>query len=357
MKEVAIIIPAYEPDERLLTLLKELDAENMGPIYIVDDGSGAKYQEIFTKAAALIKRLGGQVLTHSVNKGKGRALKTAFQYILENNKKICAVVTADSDGQHTPTCIKKISNKIQTEKASLILGVRRFDVEGIPWKSRFGNNLTEKLFTYISGVHVSDTQTGLRGIPRNYMEKLLHLKGEGFEFEMRMLLDAAEHYNIIEIPIETIYDSADNHQTHFNPLKDSLKIYRILGKKFIRYIFSSCSSSIIDLLVFSIVCMLLKQTYPVIYITIATIIARVISATYNYFVNYRFVFKSHENFTGAALKYFLLAAIQMGCSAGFITLFMTLWPTGPELLLKIIIDSTLFFVSYSIQQKSVFKKF
>ena len=102
---VGIVIPAYEPDERFLTLLRDLDAENMGPIYAVDDGSGPDYAAIFEAAAPLIEKSGGTLLRHEVNRGKGRALKTAFDYILKNEPEMLAAVTADSDGQHTLSLI------------------------------------------------------------------------------------------------------------------------------------------------------------------------------------------------------------------------------------------------------------
>lgn len=356
MNKVAIIIPAYEPDERLIKLLEILDAKNLGPVYIVDDGSGDNYQKIFEKSKNIIARLGGILLVHEKNKGKGQALKTAFAYILENEQDIMAVVTADSDGQHTCECIGKVISAIQENEECLILGVRKFDTDGIPWKSRFGNNLTEKIFKYITGVHVTDTQTGLRGIPRSYMEELLDIKGERFEFEMRMLLDAAEKRKIIEVPIKTIYDSEENHQTHFNPLKDSIRIYRILGEKFVKYILSSVSSSLLDLILFGIFCMLLKKGHPVFYVTIATVTARVFSAIYNYLINYKVVFKSKENVGTSAIKYFLLAMIQMTCSAVLITILVKLLPFGMEVMYKIIIDTALFFVSYSIQQNLIFRK-
>lgn len=352
---VGIIIPAYEPDGRLLNLLENLEMENMGPIYIVNDGSGDQYDEIFQKASVIAERSGGLVLKHQVNRGKGRALKTAFAYILEHCNDIEAAVTADSDGQHTPECIRKVMDAVYANKNCLILGVRSFDMEGIPWKSRFGNNLTEKIFQYISGVHVSDTQTGLRGISKSYMKELLDLKGERFEFEMRMLLDAANRYRIVEVPIKTVYDSEENHQTHFNPIKDSIKIYRILGEKFLKYIFSSFSSSILDLILFGILCAALKTVFPVFYAAAATIAARVVSATYNYFLNYKVVFHSNESVMLSVTKYFALAVIQMACSAVIVTLLVNVLPVVPEVIIKMVIDTMLFFVSYHIQQKYIFK--
>ena len=168
-KLVPIIIPSYEPDDRLISLLLKLDELNMGPVILVNDGSGKQYDEIFFEAENIIKRQAGVCLIHEVNRGKGRALKTAFKYVLDNFGSLCGVVTADSDGQHTPECIQKVKEKLLKNPNNLVLGVRNFSGEDIPWKSRFGNTLTEKVFAYVAGAHVSDTQTGLRGIPKQFM--------------------------------------------------------------------------------------------------------------------------------------------------------------------------------------------
>lgn len=356
MSKISVVIPAYEPDERLIELLNDLNDANIGPIYIVDDGSGSDYRKIFEQVAPIIEHSGGMLLTHEVNKGKGRALKTAFQYILEKDPETTAVVTADSDGQHTPKCIKKVIDAMRKNSDCLILGVRDFNETDIPWKSRFGNKLTEKVFKYLTGISLSDTQTGLRGIPRSYMRDLLKVKGERFEYEMRMLLDAADNIEIVTVSIETIYVSIDNHQTHFKPIKDSLRIYRILGEKFIKYLFSSLSSSILDLVIFAVGCYLLRNVCPAIYVAVSTVGARIISAVYNYIINYKVVFKSKANVGFAALKYITLAVIQMLCSALFVTLLVILFPFGKELLFKVIVDGILFFISYYVQQKIVFKK-
>lgn len=356
MNTIPIIIPSYEPDERLLTLLQNLNENRLFPVILINDGSGAKYNSIFEKAEILIKDNGGLLLSHSINQGKGRALKTAFTYVLNNIDDALGVITADSDGQHTAKSINNIKNELEAKPDSLILGVRTFNTHDIPWKSKFGNTLTERIFKYITGVHITDTQTGLRGIPREFMKTTLSLKGERFELEMRMLIEAAGTIPIVEIPIETIYDSKDNHQTHFNPIKDSFRIYRILGERFLRFLFSGVSSSILDLLLFMLGCVLLKTRYPFIYAGIATVIARIFSAVYNYAVNYLFVFKSRQNPLQAGFKYAMLAIIQMCCSAGLIVFFIKLFPLVPELILKVIIDITLFFISYKIQQSLIFKK-
>lgn len=354
MKEnMPIIIPAYEPDERLLSLLITLNKEKIGPVIIVDDGSGEGYSEVFAQAEALVKPYNGILLVHETNKGKGRALKTAFRYILENIPDSAGAVTADSDGQHTADCIKKIVKALSDNPDALILGVRSLKGKDIPWKSRIGNSITERVFAFVAGIHISDTQTGLRGIPREFMQFLLDVPGERFEFETQMLLESVKRFPIVEIPIETIYDSAENHQTHFNPITDSIKIYRILGKKFFKYFFSSVSSSVVDLILFLVFCRLLENRWGF-YIAIATILARIISAIYNYSINYLLVFKSKERISNTGIKYFVLAIVQMGLSAVLVSAGVSLLPFIPKVVVKIIIDSILFLASYYIQQKYVF---
>ena len=298
----------------------------------------------------------GIILHHEVNKGKGRALKTAFKYVLDNIPEAIGVVTADSDGQHNKKAISDVSDTLSLNKDSLVLGVRSFDGEGIPWKSVFGNKLTIKVLRYVSGVKVTDTQTGLRGIPKEFMKDLLDVRGERFEFETEMLVETAGRYPIKETPIETIYDSRENHQTHFNPLTDSIKIYKVLGRRFLKFIISSLSSSVLDLVLFAVFCYLLRTPDSLLYVSLATVIARVISATYNYIINYKIVFKSKESVSKSIIKYVGLAVVQMMLSALLVTIGVKIFTGHNETVIKIIVDVFLFFVSYKIQQNFVFRR-
>lgn len=354
-KVIPIIIPAYEPDERLIELLRDFVQNDIRTVIVVDDGSGSEYQSIFEEAKKIMQPIDGCVLTHEVNKGKGRALKTAFEYVLTSYPEAIGVVSADSDGQHTFECIETVKEKLAQNQESLVMGVRNFDGEHIPWKSKFGNKLTMKVLGYITGIHVSDTQTGLRGIPRAFMEELLEVKGERFEFETRMLLQSVDRYPIREVSIKTIYRSKENHQTHFHPFIDSIRIYRILGVQFLKFMFTSLSSSLIDLILFAVFCFFLKPQFAF-YVGLATVLARVISATYNYLMNYKVVFKSKEHLVKAAFKYIFLAILQMGSSAVLVSIGVMLLSFLPEVVTKAVVDTVLFFLSYTIQQRYVFRK-
>ena len=351
---VPIVIPSYEPDERLIALLHDLDAKEMGPVIIVNDGSSEEYDPIFREVESIITKRGGKYISYRPNRGKGRALKTAFSYIAENMPDALGCVTADSDGQHTPECINNIIENLKAKPDNLILGVRKFEKKDIPWKSWFGNTLTIKVFSYVAGMRVSDTQSGLRGIPFKFMKELIDCKGERFEYEMQMLLECAGSYDLTEVPIQTIYESKENHQTHFKPIRDSFRIYKILGKKFLKFIFSSLSSFVVDIILFYLFVLLFKDSYPALYVTIATVSARVISAVYNYLINYKFVFKSKASRSTSLTKYALLAIIQMSLSAGIVSLIVFLIPNCWETLVKAIVDTILFLISYSIQQRFVF---
>lgn len=354
IKGIPVVIPSYEPDEQLVELCEALVTSGITDICIVDDGSGEEYRSIFDRIETTYADENVRILRHSVNMGKGRALKTAFQDLLEHRQGLIGCVTADSDGQHTPKDIYRCMLELAGHPDSLIMGCRRFDGEDVPLKSRYGNELTRSVCQYLCGINVSDTQTGLRGIPAAFMKHLLNVPGDRFEFETRMLIECRDRVEILEIPIETVYDSKENHRTHFDPIKDSIRIYKIFGVMFLKYVFSSLSSCVIDLVLFAFFCRLLRGGGGSWYVMAATVAARVISAVYNYLINYRFVFRSNKSYSGSAMRYAMLAIIQMCASALLVTGGVMLFRGVSETLIKVVVDGCLFFISYYVQRKVVF---
>ena len=350
--EIPVIIPAYETDEKLIALLQNLKEAGIINIVVVDDGSGIEYRDLFEKASGIE---GCRVLTHAVNLGKGRALKTAFNYCLMHFSDVVGCVTADSDGQHTPKDILACMKKLGDNPDTLILGCRNFDAKDVPMRSSFGNKCTRKVFGYLIGLSISDTQTGLRAIPTSFMETLMNVKGERFEYETNMLIETKnQNVPIREVEVDTIYIE-ENKTSHFNPIKDSIRIYMIFGK----FLFSSLSSSVVDLLLFNFFCRILQgatgffEELP--YIVGATVLARVISAIYNFMINYKVVFKSKANVASTAVKYCLLAICQMLCSAFLVNAIFGLIG-GYEVVVKMPVDVFLFFLSFVIQREFVYKK-
>ena len=350
--EIPVIIPSYEPDEKLIALLSALQEAGICHVVVVNDGSGEEYAPIFTRAAAFDNCT---VLHHAVNLGKGRALKTAFNDCLLEYGQMPGCVTADSDGQHTPDDIIACMRRLWENPDSLILGCRDFDAPKVPARSSFGNKCTRQVFRYLLGLSVSDTQTGLRAIPASFMKELMEVKGERFEYETNMLIESKNlGIPILEVPVKTIYIE-ENRTSHFNPVKDSMRIYLVFGK----FLFSSLSSSVVDLLLFHMFCTFLhaagESVWGVPYIIVSTVFARVISAVYNFLINYKVVFKSEERMAVTAAKYLLLAVCQMMCSAVLVNALHGL-AGGMEVAVKMPVDVFLFFVSFLFQREFVYKK-
>ena len=224
MMKPPVIIPAYQPGPELGPLVKALLSDGQTDVIIVDDGSSPDHAGVFS-ALKTLPRV--HLLKHPINLGKGQALKTAFAYFLNKFPADSpGVITADSDGQHLPGDIAAVSRCLAENNSALCLGTRRF--KGIvPARSLFGNTMTRMVFRVFSGKAISDTQTGLRGIPATFLPELLKIRANGYAFELEMLLMAVRSgLRIIETPIETVY-LAGNNTSHFNPLLDSIRIYSV----------------------------------------------------------------------------------------------------------------------------------
>lgn len=216
-----IIIPTLNPDERLMKLVEKLRVSNI-PIVIINDGSKEECNDIFEM---LRLRFQCDIFSHSVNMGKGAAIKTGIRYVSQMYPHSCGVVTADGDGQHAAEDILKVAEVLDNNQRSLILGSRNFDAKGVPFKSRWGNRITSFVFKISTGKECPDTQTGLRGIPKEFKEICLSIPGDRFEYEMNMLLKFVKNnIPLMHVPIDTIY-LENNKSSHFNPVKDSIRIY------------------------------------------------------------------------------------------------------------------------------------
>lgn len=213
------LIPAFQPDRRLYETARDLKEKGFNVI-ITDDGSGRKYRKIFSMAGKY-----ASVISYPVNHGKGYALKTGIHYIMKKYSSGYVVVTVDADGQHSAEDAFALACASSENCRSLVIGSRRFDGK-VPLRSRFGNTVTRIVFRVKSGVSVSDTQTGLRAFSSDLAEYITGIKGARYEYEMNMLMQcASDKVDIIEMPIHTIYID-DNSSSHFDPLKDSFRIYR-----------------------------------------------------------------------------------------------------------------------------------
>lgn len=340
---IALIIPAYRPNQNLFKLVQKLQKHFKGMIIVVDDGN--QDQTIF-------KQLSGVVLLHhDKNKGKGAALKTAFRYVLIELDSVYGVVTADADGQHPAEDILKMIHLIDQDSDSFYLGTRTF-TKKTPLRNRLGNLITRKVFSWVTKQTIMDTQNGLRAIPKWLLQKLIKIPQTRYDYEMAMLkLIADQGVRMIQVPVKTIYEQ-EGAISSFNPWKDSILIYRILLKSFVRFLLVGVLSFVVDYTLYLLFYNWFVGGWRII---MAVVSARVLSGIFNYVMNRFYSFESDVRFVKSSLQYLILFLLIMSLSA-FFTDALTSFGLISYQYAKIVVDSLLFLLSYTIQKKYIFRK-
>ncbi len=222
MKKPAILIPAYNEGKYIKDVILECRRYNHD-IIIVDDGSTDDTAEILRS----LKDLSDPeviFLKHEVNKGKGEALKTGFQYAVQNEYP--GVVTIDADGQHKVNEIADFLDARKTNNADVIVGSRLKNTKGMPFIRLATNLFTSWLISIVAGKKISDVQSGFRYIGHDVL-KNIKLETKKFDTESEILLKACwMDYKIINIPISTIYHK--DFVSHVNPFKDTIKFFKLV---------------------------------------------------------------------------------------------------------------------------------
>lgn len=339
--DLAVLIPAFEPDNTLVTLVEALSASAVAAIVVVNDGSGPRYEQRFEALKNLPKV---HLLKHAVNLGKGAALKSGINYVLCAFPDHCGVVTADADGQHHPEDILKVARRLCAEPQKLVLGVRDFGGT-VPLRSRVGNQLTKAIMYVVTGQRIADTQTGLRGIPQSLMQRLLRVPGTGYEFELEMLIISKHNSQpMVQENIQTIYIGR-NTSSHFNPVLDSLRIYFTL----FRFSIVSILTAILDNSVFYAA---LRCSLGV---GLAQITGRLAAIAFNYSAGRKAVFLSHQRHRAVFPKY-LLSVIGSGVVSYALIRFLSSNLSIGILPAKVIAESILFLFNFAVQRDFVFMR-
>ncbi len=364
-QDVAILIPSYQPNGKLPPYVKALKDAGFAKIVVVDDGSGEAYSTIFNSLTAD----GGDtvhVIRYEPNHGKGYALRTGMQYLLDQCPACAFVVTADSDGQHTVPDSLRMAEAMHTDGSGLLLGSRDFSLAHVPAKSRMGNRITTAVFHALYGKKVVDTQTGLRAFGRELLPRFLQTGGDRYEYEMNQLIDCSiDRIPIRALPIETVYEN-NNEGSHFDPVRDSWRIYKVIFTRFFHFIAASMLSFLVDYGLFLLLNNVLLAHTPqlegyvsllffrvIARIGLAALLARIVSSVFNYFVNRKFVFSSREGFVSTFLRYACTVLVIVGLSA-WLTSNLHVWLGVSDNIVKVPVDILLFFLSYYIQRRWVF---
>ena len=338
MKKYIALVPAYKPEACMIDLLREL-LENGFESVVINDGSGDEFSSLFAEAEKY-----ATVLVHPQNMGKGQGIRTGLAHIEKNYGSDCVIVTVDADGQHKVCDAKKLCELVEASPDTLYLGSRKL-VGKVPLRSRIGNISTRLVYLISTGLKVHDTQTGLRAFSGEMISTMLGIKGNRYEYEMNVLLDCArDGVPIEEMEIETIYIN-NNEGSHFNPLKDSIRVYKEILK------FSA--SSIISFIVDYVLCMIMMIVTNG-NVFLSNIPARIVSSIINFIINKRFVFKKKGNLLRSAISYFILVAVILVGNT-FLLQFLTYTLHIDAWCSKLITEVVFFTLSWAIQKFVIFR--
>ncbi|MCL2125225.1 MAG: GtrA family protein [Oscillospiraceae bacterium] len=445
LSEISVVIPSYNPTEKLEAVVDGLLGAGFDDIIIVNDGSDAAHSAPFEALEARAECL---VLSHARNMGKGASLKTAFSFFSQYRLGKAGLVTVDGDGQHlcgdVVSCARAVlrmdaggvdgggadaldgeggsgaasgldgaggsgdaagaagsgaasgsgdsgaasgsgdsgaadggdaggsgaasgSGTVSGSSgsvgaggsggAAVVMGVRNFDHPDVPRRNSLGNRATASVLRLLFGIDLRDTQTGLRGIPRQLVPLMLEIAGNRFEYETNMLLELRRRdISFVEIEIATVYEEGSNERSHYRPFADSAVIFA----RIIKYAVSSLMSFFVDIGVFWLTMTFLGDMMGEWSIIGCTAIARAFSSFLNFNINRRLVFQRKTSYAGHFWRYYLLAAVQMLVAAGGLWL-LALVLSGTRVvwvltLMKVVVDTALFFLSYYVQSNWVFGK-
>ncbi|MBX7257211.1 MAG: glycosyltransferase family 2 protein [Candidatus Hydrogenedentes bacterium] len=225
-RAVTAIVPCYNAGERVGPVIEAL-LRHVNHVVVVDDGST-------DGATASLSGLGAEVVTFPVNRGKGFAMLEGFRAALADPTMAYAAIV-DADGQHDASELLGLYEAALREKADLVIGSRTFDLSQVPWTSRFGNKMTARITRMMLGRDIPDTQSGYRLHSRRLLEHIVaHVPGGRYETEMAILVAALrKKFVVVPAPIQTIYEEG-NRSSHFNKVRDSYRIYRMLLKSWLR---------------------------------------------------------------------------------------------------------------------------
>lgn len=353
LRRTVVVIPALDPDDALPGYAHELLRRGAEQVLVVDDGSSAGCQGIF---AALEAMEGCTVLRHEVNRGKGRAMKTAFAYILSQpDWQGVGTITADADGQHRVEDVCAVAAALAQGRGQIILGVRDLTLDSVPARSKLGNRVTSWAFHMLYGVRLEDTQTGLRGIPWERLDWCAGIGGERYEYEMNVLIRAARgRVALGQVPIHTVYFD-NNAGSHLRTVRDAWRVFCVLISGLGFYTLCSCISALTDVLMFWLGSSVLFAALPdAVCYWWATATARALSSAVDYTLNH--IYFGGRSGGRSMVRYYCLWACQMLCSYGLLMAVHGLFPALPPVIGKAGVDVVLALVSYQIQLRWVFRE-
>jgi glycosyltransferase involved in cell wall biosynthesis len=210
-----VLIPGYKEEGRIGAVVTEV-LKHGGDVLVVDDGSPDATATEATAAGAI-------VLKHEVNKGKGVALETGFEYARRAGYDF--VITMDADGQHDPGDMAEMITVHREGGFPVVVGSRMWDTDKMPFVRRMTNRFMSWLLSREMGQRVPDTQSGYRLYAREVLG-LLKVDSARFAAESEVLLAlSGAGIKIGSSKIQVIYG---DEKSKINPFSDTLKFFSML---------------------------------------------------------------------------------------------------------------------------------
>lgn len=215
-----LVIPTFDNPEAIAQVARDTLAATTLDVLIVDDGSAVPVADVLRKERVASKRL--SLVRHEKNKGKGKALQSAFAWGLALG--YTHVLSLDGDGQHLASAVATLLNAAEDQPFALIIGARRFPHENVPGASRFGREFSNFWVRFQTGQEVTDSQCGMRVYP------LFHLQTQRFftnryEFEIEVLVRLLwAKVRVVEVPVDVHYPKIEERVSHFRKGRDNTRI-------------------------------------------------------------------------------------------------------------------------------------
>ena len=353
-QKISIIIPAYDPDEKLRGTVQDLRAAGFSDIVVINDGSDESRLCYFPSETD-----GVTLLAHEKNRGKGAALKTAFAYLAKERPDLAGAVSVDADGQHKVADVCACAEALLANPGSVVLGCRDFSGADIPARSRFGNRMTSAVFRLFFGMRIKDTQTGLRAYPAAIFPALSEIDGDRYEYETNLLLALKSMGTpYAEVPIETVY-LEENKSSHFRPIRDSIRIYSLM----LKFAASSLFSFFFEAALLWTLLKILHAGYGLELTAgrtaVCMVIARISSSALNFVLNRRRVFRAKGGFWDTLWRYYAVALPMMLLYSALTTLLKMIFGADTPFIITVIsslVSTVLYFISFRLQQNWVFRR-
>jgi glycosyltransferase involved in cell wall biosynthesis len=193
-----VIIPAYNEQEHVASVVDGLKSVGFEDILVIDDGSMDSTRSRATES-------GAKVVSHPVNMGVGAGTRTGFSYALDNG--FDYVLTFDGDGQMRPEDAVKIHMEAQ-KGYDFVYGRRDFNTASTPWVRRVTNWLADLVTAFLSGRIVWDTQSGLKCINTKLLKKM-NLRSSGYSICSELVIESIKSGVVPKpVKIDAIYTKA-----------------------------------------------------------------------------------------------------------------------------------------------------